>query len=214
MAIELGVAGGEGLLALERHAELARRDTGVEVATYGFDTGSGLPPPEDVRDLPYLFQAGDYTMDIDRLRQPLKTSKLVIGDIARTVEGFCEQEDPPPIGFISLDLDFHSSTAAALGVLRAAHRLFLPRVVCYVDDMVGGAGEAYNEFTGPLLAIRDFNEEQPDMKIASAVGLRFISKHIPQVWHEQTFIAHPFEHPDYGRPIEDPANTQLPLRSA
>jgi hypothetical protein len=211
-AIEFGVAGGEGLLALERHAELARRDTGVEVATYGFDTGAGLPPPEDVRDMPYLFEAGDYRMDVERLRRRLKSSKLILGDVARTVEGFCNREDPPPIGFVALDLDFYSSTAAALKILHAEHRFFLPRVVCYVDDMVGGAAEAYNEFAGPLLAIRDFNEGQERVKIASVVGLRHISKHLPQVWHEQVFIAHRFGHPDYNRPIEDPANTQLPLR--
>ena len=211
-AIEFGVAGGEGLVALERHAELARKDTGVEVATYGFDTGMGLPPPEDARDVPYLFEAGDYAMDVDRLRRRLKGSKLVLGNVAQTVEGFCEREDPPPIGFISLDLDFHSSTAAALRILRADHRFFLPRIVCYVDDMVGGAAEAYNEFTGALLAIRDFNDEHARMKVAPVVGLRHISKHLPQIWHEQVFVAHRFDHPDYGRPIEDPANTQLPLR--
>jgi hypothetical protein len=138
-AIEFGVAGGEGLLALERHAELARKDTGVEVVTYGFDTGMGLPPPEDVRDVPYLFEAGDYVMEVDWLRQRLNGSKLVLGDVAQTVGGFCERENPPPIGFISLDLDFHSSTLAALRIFQADHRYFLPRVVCYVDDMVGGA---------------------------------------------------------------------------
>lgn len=213
-AIEFGVAGGEGLLALERHADLARRDTGVEVATYGFDTGVGLPPPEDVRDVPYLFQAGNYAMDVERLRRRLKGSKLVLGDVARTVEGFCEREDPPPIGFISLDLDLYSSTAAALRILRAGHRFFLPRAVCYVDDMVGGAEAAYSEFTGALRAVRDFNEEHARMKISPVVGLRHIGKHLPQVWHEQIFVAHRFDHPDYGRPTEDPASTQLPLRGA
>lgn len=211
-AIEFGVAGGEGLLALERHAELARRDTGVEVATYGFDTGAGLPPPEDVRDVPYLFQAGDYAMDVDKLQRRLKGSKLVLGNVAQTVEGFCERERPPPIGFVSLDLDLHSSTAAALRVFEADHRFFLPRVVCYVDDMVGGADAAYNEFTGALRTIHDFNEEHRGMKIAPVTGLRHIGKHLPQVWHEQIFVAHRFDHPDYGRPTEDPANTQLPLR--
>lgn len=211
-AIEFGVAGGEGLLALERHAELARRDTGVEVATYGFDTGAGLPPPRDVRDVPYLFQAGEYRMDVEKLKRRLGGSKLVLGDVARTVQGFCGEENPPPIGFVSLDLDFHSSTAAALRVLEADHRFFLPRVVLYIDDMVGDALAAYNEFTGALLAVRDFNEAHERVKVAPVVGLRHIGKHLPQVWHEQVFVAHRFDHPDYGRPVEDPVDTQLPLR--
>jgi hypothetical protein len=130
------------------------------------------------------------------------------------VEGFCGREDPAPIGFVAFDLDYYSSTSAALGILREDHRFFLPRVVCYVDDMVGGALEAYNEFTGPLRAIRDFNESEARIKVASVVGLRFISKHIPAVWHEQIFVAHRFDHPDYARPIEDPVNTQLPLHGA
>src|SRR3712207_2986281 len=171
-----------------------------------------LPPPEDVRDVPYLFEAGDYVMDVDRLRQRLNGSKLVLGDVAQTVGGFCERENPPPIGFISLDLDFHSSTLAALRIFQADHRYFLPRVVCYVDDMVGGADAAYNEFTGALRAVHDFNEEHAHMKIAPVVGLRHISKHLPQVWHEQIFVAHRFEHPDYGRPTEDAVHRQLPLR--
>src|SRR5262245_29668740 len=40
-AIEFGVAGGNGLVALERHAAYVTRQTGVEVAIYGFDTGEG-----------------------------------------------------------------------------------------------------------------------------------------------------------------------------
>lgn len=211
-ALEFGVAGGEGLLALERHAELARKDTGVEVATYGFDTGAGLPPPQDFRDLPYLYAAGDYAMDVEALRRRLGSAKLVLGDVARTAASFCDREAPPPIGFIALDLDYYSSTAAALRVLEADHRFYLPRVVLYVDDMVGGAEEAFNEFTGALLAIREFNEAHDRLKVAPVSGLRFISKHIPQVWHEQIFVAHRFDHPAYGHPVQDPANTQLPLR--
>src|SRR5687767_6416052 len=41
-AIEFGVAGGNGLVALERHAEQVERHTGVNVAVYGFDTGAGM----------------------------------------------------------------------------------------------------------------------------------------------------------------------------
>src|SRR5579862_5305691 len=51
-AIEFGVAGGNGLVALERHADYVRKETGVEVMTYGFDTGRGMPPPIDYRDMP------------------------------------------------------------------------------------------------------------------------------------------------------------------
>ncbi len=62
-AIEFGVAGGNGLVNLEMHAEHVRKETGVQVAIYGFDTGGGLPPPMDYRDCPYLWQAGYFIMD-------------------------------------------------------------------------------------------------------------------------------------------------------
>ncbi len=211
-AIEFGVAGGDGLLSLERHAARACKDTGVEVATYGFDTGMGLPPPQDYRDVPYLFERGYFRMDVEELKGRLTASTLILGDVGETVEGFCERESPAPISFIALDLDLYTSTAAALRILQADRRFLLPRVILYVDDMVGGADYAYNEHTGALLALAEFNAAHRNMKIAPVPGLRFIGKHVPQLWHEQIFVAHLFDHPDYGRPILDAARMQLPLR--
>ncbi len=40
---------------MEYHAEAVKAETGEEIAVYGFDTGKGVPPPQDYRDLPYLF---------------------------------------------------------------------------------------------------------------------------------------------------------------
>jgi len=48
---------------------------------YGFDSGSGLPPPRDYRDMPYYFRAGLYQMDRQALERNLKLAKLVIGDV-------------------------------------------------------------------------------------------------------------------------------------
>src|SRR5947207_261742 len=43
-AIEFGVAGGSGLLALQNEAEDVERETGVKIKVYGFDAGQeGLP---------------------------------------------------------------------------------------------------------------------------------------------------------------------------
>ena len=50
--LEFGVAGGKGLLCLESHAREATRATGVAIEVYGFDTGSGLPPPAALRRAP------------------------------------------------------------------------------------------------------------------------------------------------------------------
>jgi len=208
-AIEFGVAGGNGLVALEQHAEHVRKETGVEVATYGFDTGRGMPPPIDYRDMPYLWQEGYFAMDPAKLRARLKGSRLMLGPVEETVERFCAQENPPPIGFISFDLDYYSSTMAAFRIFDAPARHLLPRIACYFDDMVGDIDWAYNEFTGELLAIKEFNEAHQRMKLAPVQGLRFYGRRLPRAWHEQIFVAHLFDHPDYCRPIS--GLTELPL---
>lgn len=201
--LEFGVAGGNGLLNLEMHAAKVTKETGVRVAIYGFDTGAGMPPPLDYRDMPYLWQAGYFRMDLEKLGRRLRQAKLMIGNVADTVDSFCEAEQPPPIGFISFDLDYYSSTLAALRIFTARHEYLLPRVACYLDDTVGDIDYAYNEFTGELLAISEFNAMHPTIKIASVRGLRFFGQRLPAVWHEQIFVAHLFEHPDYGRPTSE-----------
>jgi len=207
--IEFGVAGGAGLVAMERHAEAVHAETGVEVMVFGFDTGKGMPAPQDYRDLPYLWQAGYFAMDVPKLKARLKSARLILGDVAQTLRGFVEQENPPPIGFIAFDLDYYSSTVTALKIFETDHRYLLPRVACYFDDMVGDIDWAYNEFTGELLAIKEFNASHESIKIAPVSGLRFSGGRIPQMWHEQIFVAHLFTHPDYSKPIAE--LTQIPL---
>lgn len=208
-AIEFGVAGGNGLLSLEMHAEHVTRETGVRIALYGFDTGAGMPPPQDHRDMPYLWETGYFAMDEAALRARLRHAKLFIGRVEDTVAGFCARENPAPIGFVSFDLDYYSSTAAALRIFEAPSEHLLPRVICYFDDMVGDLDWAYNRFTGELLAIDEFNAAHDDIKLGQAIGLRHFGNRLPALWHEQMFVAHLFKHPSYGRPISD--LKQLPL---
>src|SRR5215510_6821196 len=96
--IEFGVAGGNGLLNLEMHAVKVKEATGVEVQIFGFDTGKGLPPPTDYRDLPYHWKAGFFAMNVSKLQAQLKTAQLVIGDVADTVASFAQKYSPAPIG--------------------------------------------------------------------------------------------------------------------
>ena len=53
--VEFGVAGGNGLLALEKIAEQLEAIYGIAVDVHGFDTGGGLPAPVDYRDLPNIY---------------------------------------------------------------------------------------------------------------------------------------------------------------
>lgn len=210
-AIEFGVASGSGLLALEHHAERVQKETGVQITIYGFDTGRGMPQPVDYRDIPYLWQEGYFAMDQEKLQKRLKNAKLRIGDVEETVAKFCEEETPPPIGFISFDLDYYSSTIAAFKIFSMDAKYMLPRVACYFDDMTGDIDWAYNDFTGELLAIDEFNASHADIKISPVRGLRFFGHRLAQCWHEQMFVAHFFRHPDYNRPTSE--MTQIPLAS-
>ena len=69
---------------------------------------------------------------------------------------------PYPIAAIMNDLDYYSSTKNSFKLLNYNIEFFLPRVYCYFDDTVGSELEMYNEFTGQLAAIQDFNLSNKD----------------------------------------------------
>jgi hypothetical protein len=54
--IEFGVAGGNGLVALEHLAQSLQGIFGIEIDIYGFDAVSGMPKSKDHRDLPNLWR--------------------------------------------------------------------------------------------------------------------------------------------------------------
>lgn len=190
--IELGVAGGNGLLALEAHANEIAELSGVAIDIYGFDTGSGLPPPLDYRDLPHLWREGYFGMDTAALGSRLSSARLVLGPIEDTASEFLASS-PAPVGFVAFDMDLYSSTKAALPLLAANERLLLPRVVCYFDDIVGFS---HNDYVGERLAISEFNEESTERKLAPIPGLRHVLA-LDHVWTEMTYLLHCFDHPRY-----------------
>ena len=73
-ALEFGVAGGNGLLALESYAREIESELQIEIELYGFDSGAGLPEPRDYRDIPYVWRPGFYPMDEVKLRSRLNRS--------------------------------------------------------------------------------------------------------------------------------------------
>jgi hypothetical protein len=206
--LEYGVAGGNGLLAMERHAEAIERLLPVKIEIYGFDTGGGLPAPQDYRDLPYLWQAGFFAMDQGNLRAKLKRSTLVLGDVAETALSFFADHDPAPVGAVAHDLDFYSSTAAGLKAFQAPTRYLMPRVFCYFDDTMGDSEQLYSEFTGERLAIEDFNRAHTERKIGVPFYLR--GRQALGAWVNQIWVLHNFDHPEYGTFISS-SEQQLPL---
>ena len=192
--MELGVAGGAGLMNMCSIAERTRKATGIEIRVLGFDTGSGMPPAQDYRDLPESFQAGDYPMDADALRRALPPwATLVIGDLGETIPGLLASlSREAPVGFVAVDVDYYSSAKKALVALTGPAEGYLPIVPVYLDD-IGVDGS--NPWTGELLAVSEFNQEHAARKIAPFTLLR--SRRICKnaQWIDRMFAAHIHDHP-------------------
>jgi hypothetical protein len=208
-AIEFGVAGGNGLVTLERYANFVSQQTGVSIDVVGFDTGAGLPAPVDYRDAPHLWAPGDFAMDEELLRSRLERAHLVLGDVRETVKTFTAELDRrSPVGFVAFDLDLWSSTVSAFDVFRGDARACLPRVWCYFDDIV-----AMVEDVGELLAINEFNSQEQHRKIRHPWMLR-ANVPLRPTWADQMFQAHLFDHPDYTTLIAPPESRVLPLHGS
>jgi hypothetical protein len=195
-AIEFGVAGGRGLLALEQASVHAEEAFGVSIDVYGFDSGRGLPKPADYRDCPNLFLEGQFPLEESRLVPSLARAKLIVGLVDQTVPQFLAGR-PAPIGFVSFDLDLYSSTVCALGALEADAELVLPRVLCYFDDITGFT---YADHNGERLAISEFNAAHELRKLSQIYSAEF---YVPEresraLWPRKLYMAHILDHPRYG----------------
>jgi hypothetical protein len=194
--IEFGVAGGRGLLALEKASAYAEEEFRVGIDVYGFDTGRGLPKPKDFRDCPNLFLEGQFPLDQSRLLSILDRATLILGLVEQTVPEFMDRR-PAPIGFVSFDLDLYSSTAAALSAFEADAELMLPRVLCYFDDITGFT---YADHNGERLAISEFNAAHDYRKISQIYAAEFYvpPRESHALWPRKLFMAHVLDHPQYG----------------
>ena len=196
--IEFGVAKGNGLLYLENLANRIEKELDIEIEIYGFDTGEGLIKPSDYRDLPYFFQGGMYKMDIVKLKNRLNRSKLILGDVKDTVQSFFTNNKPAPIAAIFNDLDYFSSTKNSFKIFDTDIENFLPRVFCYFDDVIGSAEEMYSEYSGELLAIKDFNDNNENQKLSLNKNLQ----HLDTIWKNQIYYLHNFDHSKYNNFID------------
>jgi hypothetical protein len=196
--IEFGVARGAGLMALERYALEIGKANGIEVEVYGFDLGSGLPSPSDYRDLGYVWKRGHYEMENPAgLRRRLKVAHLLLGDVEETVPQFMAARHAP-VGFISFDLDFYSSTKSAFRIFSCPDEHLLPRIFCYFDDIVSDGHQIHCEDVGELLAIREFNENPPGNSGIRACPILDSGTVFTANWEHQLRVYHRFEHRDYN----------------
>ena len=208
--IEFGVAGGSGLLNIEMHVREIQKELGIKFQVYGFDTATGLPKPQDYRDMPYMWDEGFYSMDRQLLESKLEFATLVIGDVRQTASEFFDQYAPAPLGALLFDLDYYSSTIGAFNIFDCSPEQRLPRVYCYFDDIFSEGQRANNDYVGVRRAINEFNEGESARKLAQIGGLTQ-SRRLPAPWNEQIYVYHDFEHPRYCDFIGNPFR-ELPLQ--
>jgi hypothetical protein len=190
--LEFGVASGAGLLNICENAAAATRATGVEFDVYGFDTGTGLPPPRSYRDHPELYKQGDFPMDFEALRSRLPSNaKLVLGDIAVTVPQFLKEQLTAPLGYVALDVDYYWSAVEALRIFSGPAELYLPLVNLYLDD----CHDAYhNPACGEMLACNELNAGNPSRQIYPYTALTEKRLFKNASWISKIYAVHILDH--------------------
>jgi len=193
-AVELGVGAGTGLLNLCQLAGKIEQTTGVHFHIVGFDTGTGMPPPTDYRDHPELYATGDYAMDHEAVRAALPSdAQLILGDLSETMGDFVPQlTHEAPLGFVTLDVDFYSSTQHALKLFTGPPDGYFPYVTVYVDDV---ALPTHTRYAGEQLAISEFNHANDLRKLEFDRFLMHsrVFKHAE--WLAHMYKLHVLDHP-------------------
>lgn len=186
--IEFGVAGGNGLVALQSYAESVEAQTGVSIRVFGFDTGDGLPELcGDFRDHPDQWRVSDYKMDVQKLKSRLNgRTSLVLGKIKDTVPRFVS-EGHPAVGFVACDVDLYSSAMDVFKLFSEPGKRMLRRVFMYFDDV---DFQFNHRFAGELLAIEEFNQRNPLLKIDVWRGLKKDRVFRTQPWLDKMYVAH------------------------
>src|ERR1017187_4758151 len=196
--IEFGVAQGDGLVALEALARDIRKRFDIQVEIFGFDSGEGLPTHGDYRDLPCIWRRGFYKMDVKAVRSRLSIAQLILGDVRETVPAFLQAAAFPPIGFSSFDLDYYTSTVAALRIFEGPDDHYLPRILLHLDDIMSGDQQYSCEDVGELLAIREFNETATRNHRVRPVHGWKRSLLLQPEWADAMWAYHRFDHCQYN----------------
>jgi hypothetical protein len=207
-AMEIGVAGGNGLITLCNYRDEIEKVVGIRINLIGLDAGSGLPHTTDPRDLLYCWPTGSFEMDIPKLHARLDgRAQVIIGNVNTTARELVIPPDAP-LAAIFYDLDFYTSTRDALPLLEQPN--VLPRVWCYFDDVSGSPHNAYTDAIGVRAAIQEFNACHQPMESHISKAYTFLYEE-QEAWQEQVYLYHRMNHPDYNRCLSDHKHT-LSLR--
>ncbi len=194
--LELGVAGGNGIISLENYKKKIEKICNIRINIYGFDTGEGLPEPDNKYDLPFHWKKGDFKIDKKKLESKI-SSKIFYGNIKDSIDTFI-QENPKNIICIFFDMDFYSSTKNFLDQLNKIEKYLCPRVYCYFDDIFN-PNHWVNEHVGEELAIKEFNNINKDFKLG--LSLDNINDFKFPLGKSHLFMLNNFNHKDYKKYI-------------
>lgn len=208
-ALELGVAQGNGIIALEKYKKKIEKILDIKIDIYGFDMGTGMPEISIPEDLPFYWRQGQYKTDKNLLEKTI-SSKIFYGNVKDTVEGFAKIK-PKTICCIFFDLDLYSSTMNFLNQIPKLSEYLLPRVLCYFDDLY----TVYNyngQCNGELKAIDDFNNKYSDYKLSYSID--HIHSYKFPLAKSTVLTIHSFKHKLYNKYIgrEDDANVGFKSR--
>lgn len=204
--IEFGVANGRGLLAMALYAEKIERYLGLKIRVLGFDSGEGMPKTEGYKDHPEIYATGDFPMqDRNKLLSILPgNTQLVLLDL---IKNDWTTYLKAPVAFISIDVDYYSSTIAILKYLAVlSSDLLLPNTVIYFDDI---QLPNHNPYQGELLAIEEFNSSNTFRKIVDfSKVLRSTRRLKEAVWINHIYQLHVLDHEirnvEYRKPGDPP----------
>jgi len=206
--LELGVAGGNGIIALEKYKKFIERYLDINIDVYGFDTGKGMPKSDLKEDLVFVFKPGQFKIDKESLSKKIN-SKIFFGDIKNTINDFIKS-NPNKICCIFFDLDYYSSTKSFLDQINSLKKYLLPRVFCYFDDL--GVPEKYiSDINGVPLAINEFNLNNTSYKLGASID-HILDFKFPLA-KSLTYILHNFDDPDYNKFIGHAYGDDLNIKS-
>ncbi len=190
--IEFGVANGRGLMAMALYAGKVEKYFGVKINVLGFDSGEGMPKTAGYKDHPELYATGDFPLqNREKLLSilPGNTKLIFIDLINNNWADFIYS----PVSFMSIDVDYYSSTLPVLNNLaNLKPDLLLPNTLMYFDDI---QTPNHNPYQGELLAIEEFNAATKLRKIVNhseVLRTTRILKHAP--WINHIFQLHVLDH--------------------
>lgn len=200
-AIEFGVGTGGSFRNLLKAAEYYRKEFGLEIEIYGFDNGTGLPNPiPGYKDHPEIWSQGQFVapnLEVWQTQLP-QWAHFIIGDINKTVNEFSKKfaESDSKIAFVSVDVDYYSSSAAAFKIFEMPATCYVPAVPIHMDDIISLI--TFSKYAGQELAINEFNDAHELRKLERKDHFRIQNFHVCHVFDHpirtgEVKPVHPFE---------------------